>query len=203
MKKIFLAFALILVVTVGAFAQISLGVTAAQYSSEPIPLKDAWSTFTGDNQDAALFWGGFGEIAFGKLGFGLSFNAWDVDEDFWVYDVNFYAIQHLFGARAFLDPFIQIGFGINALDVKDPSMNTYDNQLTGGPNDPLGGAAYWDLGAGLGLNLGSLGIFFRGMYVFPFEGALVGEDWYGNEYEIFPIDLFGNFKWTFGAKIIL
>jgi hypothetical protein len=215
MKKIFLALAMVMIVTTGAFSQVSLGVSVAQYSEGAIPLLEAWENVTGDSDvEAMLFWGGFGEIAFGKLGFGLSFNVWDLQDndvpelDTWLYDANIYAINHLFGARAFIDPFIQVGFGIYAFDQKNSEFKSdYLTSMSGGPEDPIAGSGYWDVGAGLGLNIGSIGIFVRGMYTFLLDGYLEGTNWDGNPYDIYPIDFvidqWGNFKWTFGAKLIL
>ena len=119
----------------------------------------------------------------------------------WSYDLNLYLSYHLFGGRAFIDPFLQGGFGMNAYDFKNSEDKTSSNSL--GPDDPLFASAYWDFGAGLGLNLGGLGIFFKGAYMVPMEGALTGTDWDGNEYDIMPWYLNGDFKWTFGAKLIL
>lgn len=64
------------------------------------------------------------------------------------------------------------------------------------------GSAYFDLGAGLGVNFGDLGIFFRGMYNFQSDEPLYGQDQAGTEYEIFELPVMP-FKWTFGAKFLL
>lgn len=216
MKKIFLALAMVALITTAAFGQIVIGVTGNQYVFEDIDGNiPSLSEVFDDFQDGlGTYWGLFGEIILGKLGFGVAFNYQDVPnfyydeygsteiyEEMWSYDVNLYLSYHLFGGRAFLDPFLQGGFGINAYDFKNADDKNDMNSL--GPDDPLFASAYWDFGAGLGLNLGGIGIFVKGAFIVPMEGALTGTDYYGNEYDIMPWYLNGDFKYTFGAKLIL
>ena len=220
MKKIFLALAMVAFITTGAFAQLVFGVSGNQYVFEDemgnIPsLSEVFDDFS---EGTGTYWGVFGEIILGKLGIGLAFNYQDVPTfdyyddyfgwvtypDMWSYDVNIYASYHLFGGRAFLDPFVQAGFGMNAYDFKNQEDKTPDNSL--GPDDPMFASAYTDFGAGLGLNLGSVGIFFKGTFIVPMEGTLTGTYWDefgGGEYEIMPWYMNGDFKYTFGAKLIL
>lgn len=212
MKKIFLTLAMIALLTTGAFAQLVLGVTGNQYVFEDVngnipSLSDVFEDF----QDGiGTYWGLYGEIILGKLGFGLAFNYQDVPDfsydyidytEMWSYDVNLYLSYHLFGGRAFIDPFLQAGFGMNAYDFKNSEDKTSTNSL--GRDDPLFASAYWDFGGGLGLNLGGIGIFVKGAFMVPIEGALTGEGWDGYEYDIMPWFLNGDFKYTFGAKLIL
>jgi hypothetical protein len=222
MKKIFLALAMVALITTGAFGQIVLGITGNQYvfEGEDGSVPTLGSAFEDFQDGVGTYWGLFGEIILGKLGFGLAFNYQDVPnfyydefyetnvyyEEMWSYDLNIYASYHLLGGRSFLDPFLQAGFGMNAYDFKNAEDKNEFNSL--GPDDPLFASPYWDFGAGLGLNLGGLGIFFKGAFMVPMDGALVGETWPdidGNtyEYEIWPWYLNGDFKWTFGAKLIL
>ncbi len=226
-KKLLLVIAIVLIVTTGAFAQLTFGVTGNQYAFEDengnLPsFSSVWNDFT---EGRGTYWGLFGEIILGKLGLGLAFNYQDVPEfgyDFdndgyidpvyemypqmWSYDANVYLSYHLFGGRSFLDPFLQAGVGINAYDFKNSEDKTEFNSL--GPEDPLFASPYWDFGAGLGINLGGIGIFIKGAYILPMDSVLTGTSWpdmYGvtYEYDIMPWYLNGDFKYTFGAKLLL
>ena len=220
-KKLLLVVAIVLIVTTGAFAQLTFGITGNQYVYEgedgSLPsLPTVWDDF---RDGVGTFWGFFGEIILGKLGIGLAFNYQDVPEfgydfdnsgtieldelypEMWSYDANVYLSYHILGGRSFLDPFLQAGLGMNAYDFKNEEDKTVDNSIS--DEDPLFASAYWDFGAGLGVNLGGLGIFLKGAYMVPMDGAVTGTDRYGNEYEIDPWYLNGDFKWTFGAKLIL
>jgi hypothetical protein len=217
MKKLIIALTMVALITTAAFGQIVLGVTGNQYvfENEDGSVPSLRSSFEDFKEGRGTYVGLFAEIILGQLGFGLAFNYQDVPnftygvgelEDFnytemWSYDVNAYLSYHLLGGRAFLDPFLHLGIGMNAYDFKNQSDKNSSNSL--GEDDPLFASAYWDFGAGLGLNLGGIGIFFKGAYMVPMDGALIGTDWDGNEYKIMPWYLNGDFKWTFGAKLIL
>jgi len=83
-------------------------------------------------------------------------------------------------------------------------------------DSPLYASLYWDVGFGLGINLGIVGVFVKGAYNMNLEGVLKGtagdygyyygpagqEYLPGQEYDILPW-IVSPFKWTFGAKIIL
>jgi len=221
-KKLLLVLAIVMIVTTGAFAQLTFGITGNQYAFEDeagnLPsLSSVWDDF---KEGRGTYWGLFGEIILGKLGLGLAFNYQDVPsfaydpygslivyEEMWSYDANVYLSYHILGGRSFLDPFLQAGLGINAYDFKNEEDKTEFNSL--GPDDPLFASPYWDFGAGLGINLGVIGIFIKGAYIVPADGVLTGETWPDPvtgetlEYDIMPWYLNGDFKWTFGAKIIL
>ncbi len=221
-KKLLLVLAIVMIVTTGAFAQLTFGITGNQYAFEDeagnLPsLSSVWDDF---KEGRGTYWGLFGEIILGKLGLGLAFNYQDVPsfaydpygslivyEEMWSYDANVYLSYHILGGRSFLDPFLQAGLGINAYDFKNEEDKTEFNSL--GPDDPLFASPYWDFGAGLGINLGGLGIFIKGAYIVPADGVLTGETWPDSvtgetlEYDIMPWYLNGDFKWTFGAKLIL
>lgn len=203
MKRLFVALMLIAFVTTGAFAQIVLGVTGVQYYEEvdgKLPtVGQAWEQF---KEGSGVYWGGYGEIILGKLGFGLSFNqqtyeySLDPREDMWNYDVNFFLSYHLFGGRAFLDPFLQAGYGMMAFDYKnkEQAKELYPT-LT---EDPLFASTYYDFGFGLGINLGGLGVFAKGMWNIPTNEPLYNQT--GEVTWSWPIM---PFKWVFGAKLIL
>jgi opacity protein-like surface antigen len=226
-KKLLLVLAIVMIVTTGAFAQLTFGITGNQYAFEDeagnLPsLSSVWDDF---KEGRGTYWGFFGEIILGKLGLGLAFNYQNVPEfgydfdgdgtvqsdelypEMWSYDANVYLSYHILGGRSFLDPFLQAGLGKNAYDFKNKDDKTIYNSL--GPDDPLFASPYWDFGAGLGINLGGLGIFIKGAYIVPMEGVLTGTSWPDEfdgstfEYDIMPWYLNGDFKYTFGAKLIL
>jgi hypothetical protein len=211
-KKALLILAILAFVATGAFGQIVIGVTGNQYAFEDVDgnlpsLPSVWNDF---KEGVGTYWGLFGEVIFHKLGIGLAFNYQDVPDftyntidytEMWSYDANVYLSYHILGGRSFLDPFLQAGLGINAYDFKDQSVKDVFNSM--GPDDPLFASPYWDFGAGLGINLGGLGIFLKGAYIVPMDSVLTGTDWSGLEYDIQPWYLNGDFKYTFGAKIIL
>ncbi|HKK65236.1 MAG TPA: hypothetical protein VJ967_05215 [Clostridia bacterium] len=65
---------------------------------------------------------------------------------------------HILGTKSLLDPFLRAGFGLWAYDY----MNKEELEELGWymSDDPLMGSTYFDLGGGLGVNFGDLGIFF-------------------------------------------
>ena len=209
MKKIFLALAMIALITTAAFGQIVLGVTAVQYYQEDTAISDSWEQFkTGEG----VFWGGYAEIILGKLGVGFSFNQQTYKNDLlpnnlldeWNYDANFFLSYHLFGGRAFIDPFLQAGLGIFAYDLKNKdAYREYLNGINPGDgdwisDDPWFASSYFDFGLGLGLNLSGIGIFAKAMWNVESDEPLYDNTnnpiW---NWPVYP------FKWTFGAKVIL
>lgn len=225
MKRLVAAMALGALIATGAFAQLMFGITGVQYYQEDsegnLPtVGEAWKQF----QDGeGVYMGGFAEIAFSKLGFGFSFNYdealstevgyWDpftemysyvqnTAYDQWSYDVNFYLSYHLFKARSFLDPMLDIGIGMTAFDYMNKDATSL--AINGADeDDPLMASMYWDLGAGLGVNLGPVGVFVKARFNSLFEDVLKGnDDVTGDEYPIAPFPAMP-FKWIFGAKVIL
>ena len=222
MKKMLIVLAMATFVATGVFAQLTFGITGLQYYQEDengdLPsISDAWKDFEDGN---SVYYGGFVEVIGRKLGLGLSFNyapdqmnaySMTPEYDLMSYDVNLYLSYHLFGGRSFLDPFLQAGIGMMGWDY----MNKDDlEDLIGGENvddnDPLMASAYWDVGFGLGVNLGPVGIFAKAMFNREIKDAVKGEydnDFYdpllaGKEYDI-PAYGTMPFKWVFGAKILL
>ncbi|HTX71705.1 MAG TPA: hypothetical protein VMC79_02680, partial [Rectinemataceae bacterium] len=83
------------------------------------------------------------------------------------YDIAAYVQGHLFGYKAFLDPFVELGLGRMATDYanKDDDPD---------PDNPLLATNYWQIGAGLGLNFGAIGIFGKVLYMTPFGSPAKG-----------------------------
>ncbi|MFH2114772.1 MAG: hypothetical protein ABIJ86_09730, partial [Spirochaetota bacterium] len=82
MKKIFLALAMVALITTGAFAQLVVGVTGNQYVFEDLEgnIPSLSEVFDDFQNGQGTYWGLFGEIILGKLGFGLAFNYQDVPD---------------------------------------------------------------------------------------------------------------------------
>ncbi len=207
MKRALLIVAIIAIATTGAFAQLTFGLSAQQYYEEDangdLPtMSEAWADF---RDGVGVYAGGFGELIFGQLGVGLSFNQQTfVDDaypsgerDMWNYDMNVYASYHIFGGRAFIDPFLQAGLGVWAFDYKnkDEAEVSLGTTLT---DDPLMGTGYMDLGLGCGINLGMVGIFVKGMWNIQSQEPLFSQD----NNPLPPLDTMP-FKWVFGAKVLL
>lgn len=224
MKKLIAILALGALVVTGAFAELTLGVSGAQYYQEDangnLPsLQDAWKDFQEGN---GVYYGGFAEILGRHWGLGLAFNYDPLQDgidpetgspnpfgDFMSYDVNLYLSYHLFGGAAFLDPFVEAGFGITAFDYQnkdelnnDPLVAPYIDD-----DDPLYASAYTTVGLGLGLNLKPIGVFFKANWCkegkSPVKGTYdsdtpnAGQQYDISQWSVMP------FRWTFGAKLIL
>lgn len=219
MKKFAAVIVLATLLAGGAFAQIMLGATGDLHMDTTMSAKDISNAFqTGEN----IFYGPFAEIAFGKLGFGAAgtfsfYTDLNTNVQWMDYDVNGYLAYHLFKARAFLDPFLHIGFGYMATDYANTSdKDTYvkANPYTSNSSDPISASLYWNAALGLGLNLGPLGVFGQFSYNFPIAKHLTGTDSYGNSYDIpyyGTYDFATNtiteyvpkYRFTLGAKLIL
>lgn len=206
MKRAIMIVAVLAFAATGAFGQIVFGVSAQQYyqrdANGDLPnLSEAWDDFR-DGQ--GVYWGGFAEFIFEKLGIGLSFNQqtykYEPDSrlDMWNYDVNVYLSYHLFGGDAFLDPFVQAGIGQWGFGYTDTdAARYYYPDLT---DDPLAASNYADIGLGLGLNLEHVGIFFKAMWSKQSDEPVKTNDGYDTAIWELPVM---PFKWVFGAKILL
>lgn len=206
MKRKLLAVLLLTALVVGgASAQLMFGVTGA------IPTGTSNFTFndvaTRLQNGEGVFYGVVGELAFRKLGFGFAVNTMTMYSDYWaeadqIMDGAAFVSFHLIKARAFLDPFVELGGGLVA------TMN---------PNDMSGytpfydASYYWYAAAGLGVNLGIVGVFAKFAYNFAVQEPVMWEDAYGDSYaySAFGYRLYGTeielppYKLTVGAKIIL
>ncbi len=205
MKRTLLVLAIVALLTTGAFGQIVLGITGVQYyekdASGNLPtLSQAWDDF---KDGTGVYWGGYGELILHKLGLGLSFNQQTFSDpipalDMWNYDVNFFLSYHILGGRSFIDPFLQAGIGEMAYDYKDKAAAAAELS-TSFTEDPLFASIYYDFGFGLGINLGGIGIFAKGMWNVQSNEPITAQD---NYTTLFPWPVMP-FKWVFGAKLIL
>ncbi|MCX8014349.1 MAG: hypothetical protein N3A02_08690 [Rectinema sp.] len=75
-------------------------------------------------------------------------------------DVYGYFQGHLFGYRAFLDPFIEIGCGYIKSDF---AIASQDNDTS----NPITASIYFSGSGGLGIILTNIGIFARASYLLP------------------------------------
>lgn len=210
-RKLVAVLAIIAFAVTGASAQLMFGVSGALHMDEMMSASEIQAAF----QDGQYVWyGGFAEIAFGRLGFGISGNLtapYDggFGTDFMDLDIAGYVSYHLFKARAFIDPFLELGGGYIGSDYANSGEDPNDN--------PESATLYWYGALGLGINLGPIGIFGKFAYNTMIDQPLQGEDEYGNTYDIpqygywYQDDL-GDWvvmptvpalRFTLGAKIIL
>lgn len=211
-KRLIAVLAILTVAAAGAFAQIGLGLNAAIYSDTGMPLDEFGDRL---RNGEGVFYGPFIELAFGKTALGLSGNFsfyqedWSFAQDgtFMIgmmdFDLSLYAQGHLISYRSFLDPFLEVGLGVMGKDYADEDIQDPSD-------DPIMATTYFQAGAGIGLNLGGLGIFIKGLYLFPL-GTLEGETTYwdpllpGWRYDTYDITAYPlrRLKLIAGAKIIL
>ncbi len=208
-KRVFAAIAILTVAAAGAFAQIGLGLNAAIYSDTKMSMSEFSSRL---REGEGVFYGPFIELALGKTALGLAGNFSFYEED-WSYaqdgsfpvpmvdfDLTLYAQGHLIKYRAFLDPFLEAGLGVMGKDYAsdDPSVDP-------DPDNPIMATTYFQAGGGLGLNFGGLGIFIKGLYLFPLgtvEGTYYDEFGAPQTYDLATYPL-RRLKLIAGAKIIL
>jgi hypothetical protein len=203
-RKLIALIAMVALAATGAFAQFSLGVSAAAYSNAAKLSADGFAQAWDDVKHGGGYLGFFAEVGMDNLAIGASVNATTYTENFGIIgndyeminvDGNLYAQGHLFGYHAFLDPFLEAGAGRLSMDYR----NAAEDPDT---DNPLLASYYWDVGGGLGVNIGSVGIFLKGLYNIPFAdpatGQLAGG---GGSYPLaaYPVS---NLKFIFGAKII-
>jgi hypothetical protein len=192
-KKIIALVAIAAMAATGAFAQLALGLSGSLYSDESLTRQEVVDQF---QDGTGIFYGPFVELGLGKLGLGLAANFSLYEYDYFgagfdvpmiEYDVNLYLQAHFFGYAAFLDPFVELGFGSMGIDFQDT-----DEFPDPDPENPLQASNYWHAGFGLGLNLGPLGAFFKVLYMFDLGAAdFTYYDWV----EVTP----GNFDWEESA----
>lgn len=205
MKRKLLAVLLLTALVVGgASAQLMFGVSGAIPTSQDLKMKDVVAQFKDGN---GIFYGAFAELAFRKLGFGVSVNTMTYPDagaglNWQVIDGDFYLSYHVIKARAFLDPFAELGLGMMA------TANDY-NSLPGNPAF-ADASYYWYAAAGLGVNLGIIGVFAKFAWNVPIKGSYpTYEDAGGNEvnYPVFGYylgwDGIPAYRITAGVKLIL
>ncbi|MBN1242136.1 MAG: hypothetical protein JXA15_05435 [Spirochaetales bacterium] len=176
-KKI-LAFALIAILAAGAAsAQLAIGWSGALYSETELSWSQQMDRF---QNGEGIFTGPFAELAFDKLAVGASLNFSEYEEaaigyvEMVDYDLTLYLQAHFFEYDSFLDPFLEVGFGMIGTDF----ANAEDD-----PDEanPLRATGYFEAGAGLGVNVGMLGLFWKINYMFPGEPQEVDYE-YTDEY---------------------
>jgi hypothetical protein len=208
-KKIFSVAMLVALVSGGAFAQLALGVTGALNMDQQLSASEISNDFkNGDN----IYYGGFVEILGKHLGLGVSLNVSPVQSetiDLINYDADLYLSYHIFKATGFLDPFLETGLGVFALDYKKQS-----DKVEGGTS-PIAESPYWYGALGLGINLGHrIGVFGKFAYnwiiqrqgtdkdtgqTIPYYGTYAPDangDWAVTEYV-------PTYRFTLGLKLIL
>jgi hypothetical protein len=205
-RKLIALIALVALAGTGAFAQLAIGVTGAAYSNADRLTTDGFSQAWKDLRHGDGYFGFLVEVGMDKLAVGAAANASVYSEDWGSgtsyeminLDGNLYLQGHLFRYQSFIDPFLELGLGTMAKDYRNEADDP-------DPSNPLLQSYYWDVGGGLGLNLGGLGFFVKGLYNMPIGDPATGEykDNLGNivKYDLaaFPIS---NLKFIFGAKII-
>ncbi len=213
-KKLIIVLLLVLVLGSSSYAQLVIGASGALRLDTTMSASSIGSEFkNGQN----VFYGPFIEIIFGKLGLGVSGNFSffeDLGTKFVDYDVDGYLSYHIFGGRAFLDPFGELGVGLMAYSYANSSENPSYN---GDSSLPIAANYYWYGAFGLGVNLGPIGIFGKMAYNFRIPGHLTGKDDFGNSYDIpyygsYSVNGLGqpivnpyvpNIRFVLGAKLIL
>lgn len=208
-KKIIALVAIAAMAATGAFAQLALGLSGSLYTDENLTRDQVIEQF---QDGTGVFYGPFVELGLGKLGLGMAANFSFYEYDYFgagfdvplmEYDVNLYMQAHFFGYAAFLDPFLELGFGTMGFDFQDTEEFPDPD-----PENPLAASNYWQAGLGLGLNLGPLGAFVKVLYMFDLGAAEMtyyywdGFDWVEDTAPGEPYPL-RKMKVTIGAKINL
>ncbi len=193
-RKLATVLILALAASSAAFAQISLGATGAIYANNRMSIGEITERF---KSGQGIFYGPFAEFGFGGMALGASLNVSYYNEmigsmpvrmkDF---DVDLYAQAHPFGYRAFIDPFLELGVGRMA---RDYASREDDPDLS----NPLLASDYWQAGGGVGINLGSLGLFVKTLYMMPVGTPRTSS---GYDLEAYPLK---NLKVFVGGKVML
>jgi len=213
-KKVFIVLALVALVGGGAFAQLAFGVSGALHSDQQLSASGISNAFrTGDD----IYYGGFIEILGKHFGFGISFNyspnanASDLTGTNLInWDGDIYLSYHIFKATSFIDPFLELGVGILALDY---AGNSKPQDYSG--TTPIAASPYWYGALGLGINLGHhLGLFGKLAYNFQIQDQLSqgGQKipYYGSYGGYDPVtgvpkinEYVPAYRFTLGVKLIL
>ena len=161
MKKIPLLFLFFLIITLGGFAEFSLGVTGSYDFTEE--LLDAEEI---EIDQADLMYGAFAEIHFGKFGLGVQYAVdyftvfpEEAYNDLRKSNLAAFISLRLFKPRFLIDPFVEGGYGIvmTTGDYPFEMEDTYNYQYVFG-------------GGGVGVNLYFVGVFAKAFYVMPLNG---------------------------------
>lgn len=152
-RKLIAVLALAALVVAGASAQLMIGVSGAlPLDTEPDSFEQVANQF---QSGQGIFYGGFIELGLGSVGFGISANTMTLESSFGalydIIDADLFAAFHIFGARALLDPFAELGYGIIGSQAQEAS-------------DWTDASYYWYAALGLGVNLGPVGILAKFAY---------------------------------------
>jgi len=205
-KKLLAVLALVAVIGTGAFAQLAIGASRAIYSDT----FDAQTTVDRFQSGQGIFWGPFIELGLHKLALGFSANFSVYNEDwgptsYKMMDMDYalYVQGHPLGYKYWIDPFVEAGGGYMAKDYANSNEDP-------DPDNPILKTGYFQLGGGLGFNLGALGIFAKVDYVFPSNTASTADVKYydaSGVQQIYTYDLaqypIRRMKFLIGAKILL
>jgi hypothetical protein len=161
-----------------------------------------WHAATGRSIAAAFrsgegaYWGLMGELMGKHMGLGgefmLSFYNSYFDVPMYDIDANMYLAAHVLGSRFIVDPTLEVGLGAIWSDYQGGFDDDLDN--------PVSGTVYWDLGAGVGLNIWRLGFYTKFIYHMPIRAMRGSGPLYGEDLEAFPLP---PYKILIGTKIIL
>ncbi|HWR10194.1 MAG TPA: hypothetical protein VN445_00075 [Rectinemataceae bacterium] len=197
MRKKILAVMVVLLLAAGsASAQLSLGGTGAVFASADQSLESIVDLF---KDGEGIFYGPFLEFGMNRIAFGVAFN-WSYYSTTYGetvtkmvdYDLNGYLQGHLLSYKSFLDPFVEVGFGQIATDYAEDDPDS---------SAPLRATKYFQVGGGLGVNLGNLGVFAKALYMVPAdEPVLANSGGYSYSLEEYPLK---PLKFFVGAKVIL
>jgi hypothetical protein len=215
-KKLIIALALVAVLSGGAFAQLTLGVTGALHMDQQMSAQEISDAFNGNGN---IYYGFLAEIIGKHIGLGASVNVSNPTLDSVVptinYDANFYLSYHLFGGRAFLDPFGEFGFGVFASDYQNSSDRPTDPLGNPAGTSPISASPYWYGALGAGINLGPIGVFGKFAYNMVIQRHLTDSEtkteipFFGNYTYDSATDTYSvvqyvpQYRFTIGAKLIL
>jgi hypothetical protein len=223
-KKITILLLMSLIAASSAFAlNLSFGASGALYMGEEefnaSDRHEIWARF---ERGEGIYYGVNAELLFDKVGLGL-YTYFSFYEDYY-YDTDMSEIMyemmdadislglsyHFFGTTFFLDPFLEGGLGLISKNINagwyddDYTDDTEATQFYGAEEEEpimIQGTNYWYVGAGLGINLGGLGLFAKVQYHSEVGQPEIETDELG-EYTPARFDL-DDLKVILGGKIIL
>lgn len=191
-KMSVIAMMVLLLAGSSAWAQLALGGTGAVFANTNQTPESILDMF---REGEGIFYGPFLELGMKNIALGAAFNwsYYTTDLGQMVdYDLNGYLQGHLFSYKAFIDPFLEVGFGRIASDYADSDADPDSS-------NPLRATKYFQAGGGLGLNLGNLGFFLKALYMIPADEPVYDSS--GSytlvDYPLKPLKVF------MGAKIML
>jgi hypothetical protein len=205
-RKLAALIAIVAIAASGAYAQLIVGVSGALPMDTQMNAADIQAAF---QDGSAIMYGGFAELGFGKVGLGLSVNSNLYTDSYFdqlmrTADIQVYFSYHLFGIKAFLDPFGELGAGLIGTMYGDTTQVSTSSFVDA--------SYYWYAAVGVGVNLGPVGIFGKFAYNNAVGQAVSYEDDLGvtQTYPPYGTYLFGDgvtylppFRFTLGAKLLL